>query len=174
MVHNWRKRGTRPQRSPQVGRAAPGHGRCRFGPNPTPGLCCEDATRATPWATTLERGRRKTSTWCCPLRWGWAAPCWTWTRRVRNETARCRSAASRALQHGRLSLSWRKSSSLEGSQLLLQTRSVLEHTDSVLASNSWRVSNQAAFFFCNIERRFVLVLGHSDVSVLERNRVCLF
>lgn len=110
-----RKRRMQCQRSPQAGRPFPDHGPCRSGQNPMPGPCCEDATRATPWATTPERGRRRTSTWCCHQRWGWAAPCWTWTQRARNGTALCHCAAFRVLQHDPPSLSWKKSSSHEQS-----------------------------------------------------------
>lgn len=94
-----------------LGRPSPDHGRSRSGLNPTPGPCCEDATRATPWAATPERRQRRISPWCFRQRWGWAALCWTWTRRARNETAPCRSAALRVPRGGPPSLSWRKSSS---------------------------------------------------------------
>uniref|UniRef100_A0A8D3E393 Mitogen-activated protein kinase kinase kinase n=1 Tax=Scophthalmus maximus TaxID=52904 RepID=A0A8D3E393_SCOMX len=51
---------TKGRREQQRRRRSPDHGPCRSGPNPTPGPCCEDATRATPWATSPERRRHKT------------------------------------------------------------------------------------------------------------------
>lgn len=105
---------------PPTARASPGHDPSPSGPSPMPGRCCEAATRATRWAITLARGRRRTWRWCCLRRW--AAPSWTWTRRARSGTAQCRCAVSRAPQREPLSSSWRRSSSLEGKELGLLCR----------------------------------------------------
>lgn len=51
----------------------------------------------------------KTWTWSSPQRSKWAALCWIWTQRVKNETARFPSVEYRAHQVDRLSLNWRKS-----------------------------------------------------------------
>ena len=163
------------QRSCRVGRPSPDLGQFRSGPSPTPGPCCEDATRATPWATTPERRRHKTWTWCCPRRWGWAAPCWTWTQRARNETALCHCAAFRAPRRGPPSLSWRKSSSLErwwsAVGILRNLECQNRQTDNFFGLKlleGLELGCLPSPQFYNIEPSFVLALEH--VRVLERNK----